>query len=861
MRARKPVRPAVACRIAGQRRLTQSLATALAVTLLMAAPAASQPVMDMPINPTGRLIEMSVPLKMKEFYLGDIAVRLTPQQEVEITRAELKRLLADLLRPNALASLEAAPGSAEHVHLSGLKQAGFDFQFDPATVSLQFKPSIEQKVQGSVAIKPPQEQAESPNLVEPALLSAYLNMRGAADYIARTPSGREGMTIPRLDLSGAARWQGVVLEAEATFEPDDASLFGDGGEGFKRRGTRLVKDFEDDAVRVTAGDVEPAGAAFQYTPDLLGISIERSYAKLQPGRGIRATSRRSFRIERPSSVDVQVNGVTVRRLSLDAGDYDLSDLPVGLGSSDVTLLIEDDTGQRNRLEFSVFLDSELIEPGLSEWGLAAGVPASIEHGEPNYESEEYFATGFYRRGLTESLTGEGHLQLDRNSVMGGLGFVLGTPLGLLSLEGAASLTERAQGFAVDASFAAATIEDAAGRRHALRLSAKGASPDFTAAIPGDDGPGLADGPEFGDWLALSASYGTELPFHISAHLTAGYGFSDGAWGDGYQADLSLARPVGSDMSVGISGGYYARQHRDSSANVVARLSWRPDRQSSLAAQYDSRSGRTGVSYDRRSDVQGVGSWQASIDVASEAPDVGSSEAEQHFAVNGGIYYQGNRAEASLSQQSRLVGLNADDIDQRTSLRLESAIAYADGHVAVGRPIGNGFAIVAPVAGLAEHEVTMEASEMGFAARTDMLGPALVTNVSPFLLNRIDFEVDDLPPGYDLGEGLFDLNPKHRSGYALKVGSDYTVTAIGTLVGAGGEPVALLTGSAREAAHPEKAVELFTNREGRFSAAGLAPGKWLIEIATDTPLRYELEVPVEAVGLHRAGELRPMQAGR
>jgi outer membrane usher protein len=814
------------------------------------------------INPTGRVLDMTVPLHYESFYLGDLEVRILPDDSILVPTPALAGAVRPLLRPEALAALEAAlkPDGSGYAPLAAAGRAGFDLHFDPAAVGIRIKPSLAQKAVGHLSLGAREDDA-SPNLIEPALMSAYLNMRGAADYIARTPSGREGLTAPRLDLDGAMRWQGFVVEAEATFETDDASLFGDAGEGSKRRGTRLVRDFEEEAVRVTAGDVEPVGTSFQYTPDLLGIGIERSYAKLQPGRSTRATSRRSFRIERPSSVDVQLNGVTVRRLSLDAGDYDLADLPVGLGLSDVTLVIEDDTGRRDRLEFSIFLDSDLLEPGISEWGLAAGVPARIEHGEPGYRSGEPFVTGFYRRGLTEALTGETHLQLDGETAMGGLGLLLGTPLGLLSFEGAASLTEAgAAGFAMDAHFAAASFDDAAGRRHTLRLSAQAASPDFTAAIPGDAATAPGEGPDFGDWLTLSASYGTELPFHVSAYLTAGYGFADAEHGDGYQADLTLARPLGQELSLGLAGGYYARQGGETDLNLMASLSWRPDRQTSLTAQFDTRSGRTSLGYDRRSETQGVGSWQTSIDIAREAPDFEGSDAAGHVAVNGGASYQGNRADISLSQQSRLAGVDTDSIDQRTSLRIETAIAYADGHVAVGRPVGSGFAIVAPVAGLAENPVSIGKRELGLTAHTDMLGPALVPSMPAYAANRIDFDVDDLPPGYDLGEGLFDLRPKYRSGYALTVGSAYTVTAIGTLLAGDGRPVALLTGTAREAAHPEKTVELFTNREGQFSAGGLAPGTWRIEIGGDAPLRYELDIPADAVGLHRLGELRPLASG-
>ena len=47
------------------------------------------------------------------------------------------------------------------------------------------------------------------------------------------------------------------------------------------------------------------------------LVLRTADGKLQPGRNIRSTSRRSFRIERPSNIDVEVNGVVTRRLKLD----------------------------------------------------------------------------------------------------------------------------------------------------------------------------------------------------------------------------------------------------------------------------------------------------------------------------------------------------------------------------------------------------------------------------------------------------------------------------------------------------------------------------------------------------------------
>jgi outer membrane usher protein len=272
-------------------------------------------------------------------------------------------------------------------------------------------------------------------------------------------------------------------------------------------------------------------------------------------------------------------------------------------------------------------------------------------------------------------------------------------------------------------------------------------------------------------------------------------------------------------------------------------------------QHNSRHDRSTVDYVQRSG-HGVGSWQANVRLTHELgeADYGGDGAGD-AAVDGSLQYTGNRANLSLSQDSRFAGLDLYDIDQRTSLRVETALAFADGHVAVGRPVSNGFAIVAPHSGLADNDIRIGKEQTGIVASTDYLGPALLSGMSPYTLNRVDFEVSDLPPGYDLGDGLFDLTPKYKSGYVLQVGSAYTVTALGTLLDPDGEPVALLTGHAIETANPEKRVELFTNRAGRFAAQGLAPGEWIIEMATEPVTRFAVAVPGDAVGLYRAGTLR------
>ena len=118
-----------------------------------------------------------------------------------------------------------------------------------------------------------------------------------------------------------------------------------------------------------------------------------------------------------------------------------------------------------------------------------------------------------------------------------------------------------------------------------------------------------------------------------------------------------------------------------------------------------------------------------------------------------------------------------------------------------------------------------------------------------------YDVADLPLGYDLGSGLFQLQPRLHSGYALTVGSAYNVTASGVMLDERGQPVSLRTARATsldDADAPE--AEVITNRTGRFAVSGLSAGRWRITLVGQPALVYDIVIPDTT--LFRAGEIRP-----
>jgi outer membrane usher protein len=123
---------------------------------------------------------------------------------------------------------------------------------------------------------------------------------------------------------------------------------------------------------------------------------------------------------------------------------------------------------------------------------------------------------------------------------------------------------------------------------------------------------------------------------------------------------------------------------------------------------------------------------------------------------------------------------------------------------------------------------------------------------------ITYDIRNLPVGYDLGNGAFDLYPSYKSGYRLTVGSDYTVAAVGWLTDSEGKSITLLTGTAYEEKKPDgRKVSVFTNRNGKFSAQGLCPGRWILDTATTPPTRFVLDIPEDTVRIVKLGTLNPV----
>ena len=838
------------------------------------------------LNPTGRALTIMMPLKDGDVPLGEVLVRINPDDTLLINAGDLKDRLNGAIDPAARARLEQAAEPGAFVSLAALKAAGIVLSFDPGLQELKLEIAVEQRPLGDISFLNKPAKPNEATLASPAKVAGYVNVTAGLDHAFSGNGTAPDSTSGRLELESALRMHGAVFENRALYEGDvDANICPTGAKcvyqhqaGLKRESSRLVYDSPEHQLRFEFGDTDAVAGTLQRSMEMLGISVEKSATKLAPGETTAPAGRTSLRIERPSEIDVTVNGATVQHLHLRPGTYNLRDLPLATGANDIKLIITDDTGQRRTEAFTTYSAANQLAAGSSAWAVSAGIPSYLRDNSREYiKGGDYSATSFLRYGLTDSLAGEANLQGDKNVIMGSSGIAAATPFGVFGLQGASSFGRFGTGVAADANWDLINFGGLlAERGESLHLGAEYRSRAFHR--PGDlftTATGILY-PEFNYWLRVSASYSTLVGDGLGLTLSGRYQFADDGQaqlspftikGDRYGADLTLSRSLSATMSGSLLVGYSNESYLRDAASLTAdakpdvrfsvRLNVRPDEKTTVSANYDSLNRQSTVSA-YHSEGNGVGRWDTNLDLQQ----LGATDSAN---ANAALGYYGNRGEAHLSYNADVskFGLNTFDPQantQRASLRGSTAFAFADGAVAVGPPIrGGAFAIVYPHESIAGKAITVGDAENP-RAFADSFGPAIVTDLPAYAASNVVVDVADLPAGYSLGAGAFDLKAGYKAGYALEVGSAYSVSVYGTLLDQNSEAVSLVTGYAQAADQPSKRVAIFTNAAGKFGAEGLAPGHWIIEMATEGgPLRFSLDVPKGVEGLHKAGVLRPMGA--
>jgi outer membrane usher protein len=294
--------------------------------------------------------------------------------------------------------------------------------------------------------------------------------------------------------------------------------------------------------------------------------------------------------------------------------------------------------------------------------------------------------------------------------------------------------------------------------------------------------------------------------------------------------------VGVDYSRFANGG-----RRQNGLGGLISLVFQPQPRDRAEARYESGPDAASLSYTH-SGTGRIGSVDYGV-LAQRDPDV--------VSLDGYAQYIANRFDVSVSQSTYGDGFGAIGDRQVSTVQVGTSIAFAGGHVALSRRITDSFAILYPHSSLRGHTVVAGQSlEPGdFLSRSGTFGGAVNNYLSSYIDQSVTYDVEDPPLGYDIGPGTYRVRPAYRSGYAIQVGADAYVSAVGTLFGLDNKPVSLVSGTVVSLDKPqEQPMPFFTNSIGRFAVPNLRPGGQYRVDLTAGRGRFFIAVPQKSEGL-------------
>lgn len=751
------------------------------------------------------------PLLIGEENLGEVwAYPGKSEREFQLGTDTLLPALAKALEGEAFASLRERASGRTQLSLSWLREQSVLVRFDEAALVLRLELRDELRLRKSLRIRRGLRDGERETL-GPAAFSGYFN--GSVNQAFLYPKAQARQPF-RGNVSGAMNAVGLVLEGGETFTEKEQHEW-------TRDDTRLTRDFEGSMLRAQAGDLQLNTAGYQSARPMGGVALSRQYS-IQPYASVRPMNRTEVLLQRPSIIEVYVNGGFVSRLSAPAGPVRLEDFPLFSGLNEVRLKITDDTGRVEWVNLSMLYDVQLLGQGLHQFAYQAGAPSRRFGNDRIYDSRNVAFTGFHRYGVSDLVTVGANLQGDRSIVMGGGDFSFLTAAGLFTIEGAAS--DRGTSYDGQAGrLRYRSLDYRQGGDLPLRLAVETEyrSPWFS---------GLAElfaYNEFSWKYDLHAS----TPLSPTASLGAGFTFEKN------RAGHDDRRTWRSDLSARLSpqwrGGlaYSVSSERRVEHRLQLNLNWLAEsgrHYGNLSYDYPAKTVRAEIA---RNSSTVVDDYRATVG-AQNGPDRAQADAFVEYT-----HEKANLRVEHASQYNREVP-GVRTTSHSTSVTAATAVAWAGSSIGWTRPVYDSFAILRARPALKPFDIPINPVGESFEAHINRAGPGVVPTLSAYNETPVVLDATGVPPGYSLGREYFLARPTYRSGIEIEVGADSTAIVTGRLLLPGGEALALATGQVHG---PGRTQEFFTNREGQFVLEGLAPGVYELAPAKEgfEPFRFEL----------------------
>jgi outer membrane usher protein len=513
----------------------------------------------------------------------------------------------------------------------------------------------------------------------------------------------------------------------------------------------------------------------------------------------------------PSTVDVLVNGNHVLTTPVQPGPFQIPQLPVITGAGTVNLTVTNALGQQVTTEMPFYAAPNLLAPGLQTWSLEVGATRR-NWGVISNDYGRFALSATWRRGLSDKLTLEGHVEATSGMFMGGVGIV--RTLANFAVANVAVAGSGGNGHS--------GAQVAVGLQRTTRWLSFGFSTIVAtryfrdiATVEGDPVVRLQVGANIGVNLGRFGSIGVA---YVGVKRSAPSNFRLGSAGP---PPLEPAEPLPilplershivsasySKQFARVSAfvtGFHDFVHHDGNG-VFLGATIPIGRRASAQFSAQSESGTHSAQVQATQSVQTIGDWGYRALLSGDGQVHGFAE----------LSYKAGWALLTA-------GLDRNGGQTTAQGELRGAVSVADHGLFLSNWIDDSFAIV-DTNGVGGVMVRQENRDVG---RTDADGKRLVPDLRSFEQNRIAIEPLDVPPDVTVPYTQRLVRPQDRSGITIRFALKRSSSALLRLTDETGRP--LPVGSAATLASTGKAVPV-----------GYDGAAYLLDLLPHNEIRVEL----------------------
>jgi outer membrane usher protein len=693
---------------------------------------------------------------------------------------------------------------------------------------------------GLTGLDGPRERIEGKEYVALRSLAPAITFQFDEPSLELRLSARpELLPVTRVDLSPSPRPRDMVLRTDTSAfanyavqygSPNVVSGFEEFGlsvrgnllytgvsqtpTGFFRGLTNFTVDEPPSLRRWVVGDTFASTGALGGSVLLAGASVSRNFA-LDPYFVRTPLPRIAGAVLTPSTLDVYVNGLLVRREPLPPGPFEIANLPVTNGLSGVQYVVHDAFGRTQEYSTRAYSSPTVLAKGLSDFSYAIGARrddfgvSSFSYGRPVLLAQ-------HRLGLTDKVTGGYRLEGDPDLVSLGPTLSLALPIGQLDLAAAGSVNDGSFGAGGSVGYVIVV------RPAAIGFSVRAMTPHYaTASFDASADRPLLDASAFASMTIGRFTF--SLDYGASRMRDAGVTNFLQA-----RADVRLTRR--SSFFLTASRGRTPGQ--DATSEATASFLYTFDEMTVVNSSATARAGEGSASATAQRSLpigEGVG-------YLVQGEGGGSEHVQAQLQANAPFGHY----EASFQR------FGADNAVNATAA---GSLVILGDRFFLARPVQDGFALLR-VPGLPGVRGYLNNVEIG---QTDSRGDLFVPNLLPYYGNRLSIRDSDVPMEYEVGKIEKLVASPYRGGTLVEFDVHRIQSVTGMLeLDGGGAPA---FGELQLATHG-KSLQSPIAADGRFWLDGVPVGTHDLSVEfRGGTCTARIDVPESATALLDVGRLR------